>query len=122
MCGGIAPVLELLMGPKTGDAVVGVSGGDVGPTLRGILKFGVVGRMFGQSVAAGRNSCARRIDGVWGGSLPCGVEDSGGRPAQQAEQAAVTSQGVRTQRRNLRPGGDKAFWLIVMIISCNNIV
>ena len=67
MKGGIAPNLELLTGPKTGDTVVGVSGGDVGPTLRGIFKFGVVGRMFGQFAAAGRNSCVRRIDGVWGG-------------------------------------------------------
>jgi hypothetical protein len=92
MCGGIGPVLELLIGPKTGDAVVGVSGGDVGPTLRGILKFGVVGRMFGQSVAAGRNSCARRIDGVWGGfSAVWGRGDSGGggQLSKQSVQAAT---------------------------------
>lgn len=45
--------------PKRGNAVVGVCGGDDGPTLRGIFKLGVVGRIFFLEI------CRPRQDLVW---------------------------------------------------------
>lgn len=123
----MAHVLEPFRGPKTGDVVVGVCGGDDGPTLRGIFKFGVVGRIF--SSADGRKSCVRRIDGAWGGvSRVWGRDTVNGGGVQRARGGGGTrsrvagcrrgkNQGVSTQCINLQPGEGNGRRLVVMIVS-----